>query len=176
MRKVMVVVATGAFATVMLAGSAVAQETKAAPKAKAKSQQTQEAKENAKRLQLKDLPPAVQKTVQDNLNGGTIKNIGKETEEGVAQYEIESVLNGKARDFNVDMKGNLLVMEEATTLDAIPAAAKAAILKKVGDGKLGAVETLSKPGQPMLYEAAYKDKAGRNHAIVVKADGTETKG
>ena len=176
MRKVMLVAAMGAFATVMLVGSAVAQETKAAPKAKAKSQQTQEAKESAKPLQLKDLPPAVQKTVQDNLKGGTIKNIGKETEDGVAQYEIESVLNGKARDFNVDMKGNLLVMEEATTIDAIPAAAKAAVLKKVGDGKLGAVETFSKPGQPMLYEAAYKDKAGKNHEVLVKADGTETKG
>ncbi len=176
MRKVMLVAAIGAFATVVLVGSAVAQETKAAPKAKAKSQQTQEAKESAKPQQLKDLPPAVPKTVQDNLKGGTIKNIGKETEEGVAQYEIESVLNGTARDFNVDIKGNLLVMEEATTLDAIPAAAKAAILKKVGDGKVGAVETVSKPGQPMMYAAAYKDKAGKNREILVNADGTETKG
>ncbi len=136
--------------------------------------QAQEAK--SKSLQIKDLPAAVQKTVQDNLKGGTIKNIGKETEDGVAQYEIESVLNGKARDFNVDMKGNLLVMEEATTLDAIPAAAKAAILKKVGEGKIGAVETVSKTGQPMMYAAAYKDKAGKNHEVLVKADGTETKG
>ncbi len=159
MRKVMLVAATGAFATVMLVGSAVAQKTKA-----------------PKSLQIKDLPAAVQKTVQDNLKGATIKTIGKETEDGVVQYEVESVLNGKARDFNVDLKGNLLVMEEATTLDAIPASAKAAILKKVGDGKLGAVETLSKPGQPMLYEGAYRDKAGKSHAILVKADGTETKG
>jgi hypothetical protein len=159
MRKVMLVAAMGAFATVMLAGSAVAQETKA-----------------AKSLQVKDLPAAVQKTVQDNLKGGTIKNIGKETEDGAVQYEIESLLNGQARDFNVDLKGNLLVMEEATTLDAIPAAAKAAIVKKVGEGTLGAVETFSKPGQPMLYEAVYKDKAGKNHEILFKADGTETKG
>jgi hypothetical protein len=159
MRKVMLVAAMGAFATVMLVGSAVAQETKA-----------------AKSLQVKDLPTAVQKTVQDNLKGGTIKNIGKETEDGLVQYEIESVLDGKARDFNVDLRGNLLVMEEATTLDAIPAAAKAAIVKKVGDGTLGVVETFSKPGQPMLYEAVYKDKGGKSHEILVKADGTETKG
>ena len=30
-----------------------------------------------KSLQLKDLPPAVQKAVQDNLKGGEIKNIGQ---------------------------------------------------------------------------------------------------
>jgi hypothetical protein len=158
MRKVMLVAAMGALAMVVLGGSAVAQESK------------------AKSLQLKDLPVAVQKTVQDNLKGGEIKNIGKETEDGIAQYEIETVLNGKARDFNVDVKGKLLVMEEATSIDAIPAAARASILKKVAGGKLGAVETILKPGQPMAYEASYTDKAGKKHAVAVKEDGTEIKG
>jgi hypothetical protein len=128
-----------------------------------------------KGLQLKDLPAAVQKTVQANLKGGEIKNIAREKEGGVEQYEVESVLNGKARDFNVDSKGALLVVEEETTLDAIPAAAKAGILKKVGDGKLGMVETFTKTGQPMMFEAAYTDKKGKKHEVLVKADGTETK-
>src|SRR5216684_6441480 len=90
-----------------------------------------------KRLTLKDLPAAAQKTVEANLNGAEIKNINKETEKGVVQYEVESLLNGKHRDFNVDSKGTLLVVEEETSLDRIPAAAKASILKKVGTGKLG---------------------------------------
>lgn len=128
-----------------------------------------------KGLQVKDLPAAVQKTVQDNLKGGEIKNIGKEKEDGVEQYEVESVLNGKTRDFNVDAKGTLLVMEEGTTIDAIPAAAKAGILKKVADGKLAMVETFMKPGQPMMYEASYANKKGKKHEVLVKADGTETK-
>jgi hypothetical protein len=64
------------------------------------------------------------------------------------------VLNGNSRDFNVDTKGNLLLVEVATTLDAIPAAAKASILKKVADGKLAAVETFTKTGQAMMYEAS----------------------
>jgi hypothetical protein len=131
--------------------------------------------QKGKGLQLKDLPAAVQKTVQANLNGGEVKNIAKEKEDGVEQYEVETVLNGKARDFDVDSKGALLVIEEQTTLDAIPAAAKAGILKKVGDGKLGMTETFSKPGQPMLYEAAYTDKKGKKHEVLVKADGSETK-
>src|SRR5579871_3379554 len=94
----------------------------------------------AKKLEVKDLPAAVQKTVQDETKGAEIKSISKETEHGVAQYEIETILNGKHRDLNVDTKGNLLVVEEETTIDAIPAAAKSAILKKVGDGKLRMVE------------------------------------
>jgi len=127
-----------------------------------------------KKLTLKDLLPAVQKTVQAELQGGVIKNIGKETEKGVTQYEVETMLNGKHRDFNVDTKGTLLVMEEETSIDAIPAPAKAAILKKVADGKLGRVELFTLGGETM-YEAAYTTRSGRKHDVLVKADGTETK-
>ena len=57
-----------------------------------------------KSLQVKDLPAAVQKTVQDTLKGAEIKNISKEVEKGVTQYEVETILKGKHRDFNVDAK------------------------------------------------------------------------
>jgi hypothetical protein len=95
-----------------------------------------------KSLQLKDLPGAVQKTVGANLNGGEIKNIAKEKEDGVEQYEVESVLKGKSRDFN---------------------------------GSLGIIETFTKTGLPMMYEASYTDKNGKKHEVLVKADGSQTK-
>jgi len=157
MRTLTVLLAMGALLIGALGGSAVAQEKK------------------EKSLQLNGLPAVVQKTVQDNLKGGQIKSIGKEKEDGAEQYEIESVLNGKSRDFNVDLKGNLLLVEEATTIDAIPAAAKAGILKKLAAGKLSKVETFTKIGQPAMYEAGYTDKAGKKHEVLVKADSTETK-
>lgn len=127
-----------------------------------------------KKLSLKDLPAEAQKTIQAELKGGEIKNIGKETEKGVTQYEVETMLNGKHRDFNVDAKGKLLVVEEETTLDAIPAAAKAAIQKKVDTGKLSMVELFIRGGETM-YEAAYTTKSGKKQEVLVKADGTETK-
>ena len=156
MRTLTVLLAMGL--PVILAVGAVAQEKK------------------GRSLQLKDLPAAVQKTVKDNLKGGEIKNIGKEKEDGVEQYEVESLLDGKSRDFNVDAQGNLLLVEVATTIDAIPAAAKDRILKKVADGKLAVVETFTKTGQPMMYEASYTDKKGKKRQVLVKADGAETKG
>src|ERR1022692_4759871 len=88
-------------------------------------------------ISVKDLPTAVQKTVQEQTKGAEIKNISKETEKGVTQYEVETMVNGEHRDFNVDTKGGLVVVEEETAIDSIPAAAKAAIEKKVGAGKLG---------------------------------------
>jgi hypothetical protein len=142
---------------ILLAGTGVAQEKK------------------GKALQLKDLPTAVQKTVRDNLKGVEIRNIGKEKEDGVEQYEVETLLNGKSRDFDADINGNLLEVEEATTIDLLPAPAKASLLKKVADGKLTAVETSTKTGQPMMYEASYTDNKGKKHEVLVKSDGTETK-
>ena len=127
-----------------------------------------------KKLAIKDLPPEVQKTVQAELKGAEVKNIGKEKEKGVTQYEVETILNGKHRDFNVDAKGKLLVVEEETSIDAIPAPAKAAILKKVAGGKLTMVELLIKDGQTQ-YEAAYTTKAGKKGEILVNADGAEVK-
>ena len=122
---------------------------------------------------LKTLPPAVQKTIREEAKSAEIRKIGKETEHGVAQYEVETLLNGKHHDFNVDTKGVLLLVEDEITLDAVPALAKASILKKVADGKIGLVETFKRGGETM-YEASYT-KNGKKHEVLVKADGTETK-
>jgi uncharacterized protein YpmB len=127
-----------------------------------------------KGLQVKDLPAAAQKTVQDQTRGAEIRNISKEVEKGVTQYEVETLVNGKHRDFNVDDKGALIVVEEEVDLAGIPAAARAAIEKKVAGGKLGMVETVTK-GAVTLYEASYVSKAGKKGAVLVKADGTETR-
>jgi hypothetical protein len=125
----------------------------------------------AKPLQVKDLPQAVQKTVQEQAKGAEIKTISKETEKGVTQYEVETMVNGKHRDFNVDAKGGLIVVEQEVSIDSIPAAAKAGIMKVVGVGKLGMVEAATQ-GAVTFYEAGYASKDGKKHEVAVKADGT----
>ena len=128
----------------------------------------------AGKLQITDLPPSVQKTVGAQLKGAEITGIAKETEKGKVQYEVETMLNGKHRDFEVDANGALLAVEEETALDSVPAAAKAAIEKKVAGGKLGMVEIVTRDGNT-FYEAAYTSKTGKKHEMLVKPDGTETK-
>jgi uncharacterized protein YpmB len=127
-----------------------------------------------KKLEVKDLPPAVQKTVRDQLNGAEITGIAKETEKGKLQYEVETMVNGKHRDFNVDAKGTLLVVEQETSLDSIPAAAKAAIEKKAATGKLGMIEIMTRGGAT-FYEAAYTSKDGKKHETLVTPEGVEVK-
>lgn len=126
------------------------------------------------KLKLESLPAPVQKTIKDNLQNATISGISKEKEKGVTQYEVETKLNGKARDFNVDAQGKLLVMEEEVAVDSIPAAAREAIMKKVAGGKLGMVESVTQ-GSSVSYEAAFVSKSGKKGSVAVKADGAVSK-
>lgn len=127
-----------------------------------------------KKIQMKDLPPAVQKTVEEQTKGAQVKNIIAETEKGQKMYEVETIVGGKARDFIVDAKGTLVEVEQEVALDTIPAAAKTAIEKKVAGGKLGMVETVTK-GSTLSYEAAYTSKAGKKGSVSVNADGSPVK-
>jgi uncharacterized membrane protein YkoI len=163
----MKVALTVCLAVAALAAGATAQVKKAVvPQTKVASP--------AKRMTLKDLPPEVQKTVRDETTGAALQNIGRETEDGVAQYEVETIRNGKHRDFNVDTKGKILLVEEEITVGSVPAAARAAILNKVADGKLGMVELLNRGGETM-YEAGYTSKDGKKHEVLVKPDGAKAK-
>ena len=128
----------------------------------------------AGKLELKDLPPAVRKTVEEQIKGATIKGIVKEKEKGKTVYEVETMVNGKSRDFVVDSTGTLDSVEEQADLDSFPAAAKAAILKKIADGKLTLAETVKK-GSTLNYEAAYTTKAGKKKEVLVTAEGVEVK-
>jgi hypothetical protein len=44
--------------------------------------------ENKQKVAITDLPPAEQKTIQDNLAGGTVAGTAKETKDGRAQITL----------------------------------------------------------------------------------------
>jgi hypothetical protein len=126
-----------------------------------------------KRLEMKDLPPAVRKTVQEQTQGAEIKGLSKETEDGRTSYEVETITGGKHRDFEVNAKGAVTEVELETAIESIPAAARAAIEKRASGGKVGRVETMTR-GAATFYEAGYTGKDGRRRSVLVKPDGTET--
>jgi uncharacterized membrane protein YkoI len=125
------------------------------------------------KVQMKDLPPAVQKAVQAQTAGAQIKGLSKETEKGKTVYEVETLVNGKSRDLTLDSAGTVVEIEEQVALDSIPAAAKAAIEKKIAGGRIKTVESVTK-GSEMVYEAAYA-KGGKSHEFQVRADGSDVK-
>jgi len=103
------------------------------------------------KVNLGDLPPAVQKAVKTQSHGATLRGLAKEVKDGVTLYELELTVNGHIKDVSFDTQGKIVSVEEQTTLSAIPKAARAAIQRAVGTGKLVLVEKVTK-GETTFYE------------------------
>ena len=119
-----------------------------------------------KKLQKKDLPAAVQKALDAEVQGSTVKGFAKETENGKTFYEVETIKNGHARDILFDPDGHVVEVEEELAMDAVPAAAKHAL---AAHGKLLRVESLTK-GQTVAYEGHFA-KGTKPAEMKVTADG-----
>ncbi len=71
----------------------------------------------AQTLQRKDLPAAVQKTVQaEEANGATIKGIAAEKLGGKTVYEVETTIKGHTRDLILDASGAIVEAEEEVSV------------------------------------------------------------
>ena len=68
--------------------------------------------ENEVKVQLKDCPEAVQKTIKKEAGSGKIREIEKEQEGGKTVYEAEVVIDGKEYEITVAEDGKLLEKEE----------------------------------------------------------------
>ena len=66
--------------------------------------------ENKQKLAMTDLPPAVQKTIQDNLAGGTVTETTKETKDGKTYYEaqVQKSGGGEKVEIKVAEDGSLI--------------------------------------------------------------------
>jgi hypothetical protein len=53
-----------------------------------------EENENKQKVAMTELPASVQKTIQDNLGGGTVAEVEKETKGGKTYYEAEVKKSG----------------------------------------------------------------------------------
>ena len=126
-----------------------------------------------KRIQRKDLPPPVERAVQAQSAGATIRGFTQESEHGKTIYEAEMTANGHGKDVSFDAAGNVVGVEEEVPLDNIPATARAAIEKTVSGGKIRKVEKVTEGGATS-YEAAYT-KAGKSREVSVHADGSPAK-
>jgi uncharacterized membrane protein YkoI len=127
-----------------------------------------------KPIKMRDMPPAVQKAVQEQAKGAEIKGLQTEVENGKTFYEVETLVNGRTRDMLLDKTGKVVEVEEEASLDSIPPAAKAALEKKAAGGKITKVETVTK-GDAVSYEAAITGKGGKKSEFAVKADGSAAK-
>jgi len=105
-----------------------------------------------KQIKKSDLPPAVQKTADEQSAGATVRGYSKDKEDGKVEYEVQLILDGHSKDVTIDLSGKLLEVEEEVALDALPANVREGLEKKAGKGKLGKVESITKQGILVAYE------------------------
>lgn len=126
-----------------------------------------------KKVKMQDLPPAVQKTVQEQSKGATLRGLGKEVDNGKTVYEAELTVNGHSKDITIDSDGKIVTVEEQVAIDSVPAAARAAIEKSAGKRKIVMVELVTE-GRQKFYEAHIKSGLKKSE-VKVDANGKPVK-
>jgi len=122
------------------------------------------------RIQMKDLPPPIQKTVEEQTKTAKLRGLSKEVDHGKTYYEAETTVDGKSRDILMDATGVIVEVEEATAFAGIPAAARKALQTKAGSGKILSVESVTR-GSTVSYEAVI-ERNGKKSEVAVNADGS----
>jgi hypothetical protein len=118
------------------------------------------------KIKRSDLPPAVEKTVAAQSTGATIKSFSTAKENGETLYEAEMTVSGHSKDVTMNAQGEVVEVEEEVAMDSLPAAVKSGLLSKVGKGKITRVESLTKKGKLVAYEAQINAKGKKSEAQV----------
>jgi uncharacterized membrane protein YkoI len=107
-----------------------------------------------KKIDRSTLPPAVEKTVQTQSQGATIKGFATDREHGKKVYEVEMIVDGHTKDIEIAVDGTLNEIEEEVAFDSLPANVQAALKAKAAGAKITKVESLTKNDKLVAYEAA----------------------
>lgn len=123
-----------------------------------------------KKIDRAALPPAVEKTVQAQSQGATIKGFTTEVENGKRVYEAEMMVDGHSRDIEIAPDGSLNEVEQAVAFDSLPVNVQTALTAKARGAKITKVESLRKKDKLVAYEAATL-KGMKHGEIQVGPDG-----
>ena len=123
-----------------------------------------------KKLKREELPSAVEKTVSQESKGATIRGFATEMDGGKRLYEVNLAVNGHGKDISMDKQGNIVEVEEEVSMESLPQTVKDGLTKAAGSGTLGKVESLTKNGKLVAYEAVVKTGTKRSE-IQVGPDG-----
>ena len=109
-----------------------------------------------RKIKREQLPPAVEKTVAKESEGAEIKGFATEVEHRQKFYEASLILNGHSKDILIDKNGNIVEVEEEVSMDSLPATVQTALKKAASSGTIQVIESLTKNGNLVAYEAQVK--------------------
>jgi len=119
-----------------------------------------------RKIKREQLPPAVEKTVAKESEGAEIKGFATEIEHRQKLYEASLIVNGHSKDILIDKNGKIVEVEEQVSMDSLPAAVQATLRKAAGSGTIQVIESLTKNGNLVAYEAQVKHGKRRSEIQV----------
>jgi hypothetical protein len=126
--------------------------------------------EREKKIQRSDLPLAVENIVVEQSKGATIKGFSQEQENGQTFYEAELTVNGHSKDVLMDRNGSVVEVEEWVSMESLPSAVRIGLQNKARDSKIVKVESLTKKGKLVAFEAKVLSN-GKKSEVQVGPDG-----
>ena len=106
------------------------------------------------KIERSALPPSVQKTMQQQSQGATVKGYSMEHENGQTLYEAEMMVSGHSRDIEVAKDGTLMEVEEQVEMASLPPAVIKSLNARAAGATITKVESLTKQNKVVAYEAA----------------------
>lgn len=119
-----------------------------------------------RKIKREQLPPAVETTVARESEGAIIKGFTTEIEHGKRLYEVSLSVNGHSKDILIDRDGNIVEVEEQVSMDSLPSPVQDALKKAGGRGAILVIESLTKNGRLVAYEAQVKHGKKRSEIKV----------
>ena len=123
-----------------------------------------------KKISRAELPAPVQKAADEQAKGATVRGYSKDIENGKVEYEIQLVDGGHSKDVTIAPDGSLIEVEEQVSIDALAPKVRAGLAAKAGRGKITKVESLTKHGSIVAYEAQVLTD-GKRSEVQVGRDG-----
>ena len=116
------------------------------------------------------LPEAVRKTADEQSKGATVRGYNRESENGQIEYEVEMTVSGHSKNVSIANDGRVLEVEEEVALDALSPQVRKGLEAKAAGAKIKNVESLTKNGKIVAYEA-HLTKLGKHSEIQVGPEG-----
>jgi hypothetical protein len=123
-----------------------------------------------KHISRGQLPEAVRKVADEQSQGATVRGYTMGTKNGHVEYEVEMMSNGHSREVTISPEGRLVEIEEEVDLNALPSEVISALRNKAGRGQVSKVESITKNGAIVAYEAQVLS-AGKHSEIQVGPQG-----
>lgn len=123
-----------------------------------------------RKISRAQLPSAVAQTADRETKNATIKGYATEREHGKTFYEVETVVNDHTRDLQIDSDGVLTEVEEEVRIESLSPAVQSAIKAKAMGARVVKVESLTKGGKLVAYEASTL-RSGKKGEVQVGPSG-----